>query len=149
MKILLPEGLGSVKDTFIPQVCISKGEDQALRDFCRLDLRGGEIRFHALYHEYTHTRLLHLKFYGGCRWWLDEGDRGRVLRKIRSLERKRKQKSGTIDNTHLYILGIKNKLLPIEVLAECGAFVRRTTTKRRTGPSVFVLCGSRGRWCIT
>jgi tetratricopeptide (TPR) repeat protein len=70
----------------------------------------GENPFHALYHEYTHA-LLHLNF-TGLPLWLDEG-----LAEFYGNSRlgEKESKVGTIDQTHLYILG-QNKLLPIETL---------------------------------
>jgi tetratricopeptide (TPR) repeat protein len=107
MKMLLPEDW-EIKGHVHPAGLYQQGEDKHYV-ILRLDSTG-ENPFHALYHEYTHA-LLHLNF-TGLPLWLDEG-----LAEFygNSQLGETESKIGTIDKTHLYILG-QNKLLPIEVL---------------------------------
>src|SRR6267143_5293730 len=107
MKMLLPEEW-EVKGHVHPACLYQQGEDKHYV-ILRLDSEG-ENPFHALYHEYTHA-LLHLNF-TGLPLWLDEG-----LAEFYGNSRlgEKESKVGTIDQTHLYILG-QNKLLPIETL---------------------------------
>jgi len=107
MKMLLPEDW-EVKGHVHPAGLYQQGEDKHYV-VLRVD-SGGENPFHALYHEYTHA-LLHLNF-TGLPLWLDEG----IAEFYGNSQLGEKEtRIGTIDNTHLYILG-QNKLLPIEVL---------------------------------
>jgi len=107
MKMLLPEDW-EVKGHVHPAGLYQQGEDKHYV-ILRLD-SAGENPFHALYHEYTHA-LLHLNF-TGLPLWLDEG----IAEFYGNSQLGEKEtKVGTIDNSHLYILG-QNKLLPIEVL---------------------------------
>jgi Flp pilus assembly protein TadD len=107
MKMLLPEDW-EVKGHVHPAGLYQQGEDKHYV-ILRVDSAGGNP-FHALYHEYTHA-MLHLNF-TGLPLWLDEG-----IAEFygNSQPGEKETKIGTIDNTHLYILG-QNKLLPIEVL---------------------------------
>src|SRR6202158_5922811 len=107
MKMLLPEDW-EVKGHVHPAGLYQQGEDKHYV-VLRLDSEGTNP-FHALYHEYTHA-LLHLNF-TGLPLWLDEG-----LAEFygNSQLGDREARVGTIDETHLYILG-QNKLLPIETL---------------------------------
>src|SRR6266436_5180673 len=107
MKMLLPEDW-EVKGHVHPAGLYQQGEDKHYV-ILRVDSEG-ENPFHALYHEYTHA-LLHLNF-TGLPLWLDEG-----LAEFygNSQLGEKESRIGTIDNTHLYILG-QNKLLPIETL---------------------------------
>src|SRR6266852_2628458 len=107
MKLLLPEGW-EVKGHVHPAGLYQQGEDRHYV-VLRLDSEG-ENPFHALYHEYTHA-LLHLNF-SALPLWLDEG-----LAEFYGNSRlgEKESRVGTIDRTHLYILG-QNKLLPIEAL---------------------------------
>ena len=107
MKLLLPEEW-EVKGHVHPAGLYQQGEDKHYV-ILRLDSEGTNP-FHALYHEYTHA-LLHLNF-TGLPLWLDEG-----LAEFYGNSRlgEKDSRVGTIDETHLYILG-KNKLLPIETL---------------------------------
>ena len=107
MKLLLPEDW-EVKGHVHPAGLYQQGEDKHYV-ILRLDSSRGNP-YHALYHEYTHA-LLHLNF-TGLPLWLDEG-----LAEFygNSQLGEKESRIGTIDNTHLYILG-QNKLLPIEVL---------------------------------
>jgi Flp pilus assembly protein TadD len=107
MKMLLPEDW-EVKGHVHPAGLYQQGEDKHYV-ILRVD-SSGDNPFHALYHEYTHA-LLHLNF-TGLPLWLDEG-----LAEFygNSVLGEKESKIGTIDKTHLYILG-QNKLLPIEVL---------------------------------
>jgi len=107
MKLLLPEGW-EVKGHVHPAGLYQQGEDRHYV-VLRLDSEG-ENPFHALYHEYTHA-LLHLNF-SALPLWLDEG-----LAEFYGNSRlgEKESRVGTIDQTHLYILG-QNKLLPIETL---------------------------------
>ena len=107
MKMLLPEDW-EVKGHVHPAGWYQQGEDKHYV-ILRLD-SPGDNPFHALYHEYTHA-LLHLNF-TGLPLWLDEG-----LAEFygNSVLGEKESKIGTIDKTHLYILG-QNKLLPIEIL---------------------------------
>jgi tetratricopeptide (TPR) repeat protein len=107
MKMLLPEDW-EVKGHVRPAGLYQQGEDKHYV-ILRLDSEGTNP-FHALYHEYTHA-LLHLNF-TGLPLWLDEG-----LAEFygNSQLGEKESRVGTIDNTHLYILG-QNKLLPIETL---------------------------------
>src|ERR1700730_10775180 len=107
MKMLLPEDW-EVKGHVQPAGLYQQGEDKHYV-ILRLDSEGTNP-FHALYHEYTHA-LLHLNF-TGLPLWLDEG-----LAEFygNSQLGEKESKVGTIDETHLYILG-QNKLLPIETL---------------------------------
>jgi len=107
MKMLLPEDW-EVKGHVHPAGLYQQGEDKHYV-ILRVD-SGGDNPFHALYHEYTHA-LLHLNF-TGLPLWLDEG----IAEFYGNSQLGEKEtKVGTIDNSHLYILG-QNKLLPIEVL---------------------------------
>jgi tetratricopeptide (TPR) repeat protein len=107
MKMLLPEDW-EVKGHVHPAGLYQQGEDKHYV-ILRVD-SGGDNPFHALYHEYTHA-LLHLNF-TGLPLWLDEG----IAEFYGNSQLGEKEtKIGTIDNSHLYILG-QNKLLPIEVL---------------------------------
>jgi Flp pilus assembly protein TadD len=107
MKMLLPEDW-EVKGHVHPDGLYQPGEDKHYV-ILRVD-SGGDNPFHALYHEYTHA-LLHLNF-TGLPLWLDEG----IAEFYGNSQLGEKEtKIGTIDNSHLYILG-QNKLLPIEVL---------------------------------
>src|SRR6266481_42904 len=107
MKMLLPEDW-EVKGHVHPAGLYQQGEDKHYV-ILQLDSAGANP-FHALYHEYTHA-LLHLNF-TGLPLWLDEG-----LAEFygNSQLGEKETKVGTIDNSHLYILG-QNKLLPIEML---------------------------------
>jgi tetratricopeptide (TPR) repeat protein len=107
MKMLLPEEW-EVKGHVHPAGLYQQGEDKHYV-ILRVD-SAGENPYHALYHEYTHA-LLHLNF-TGLPLWLDEG-----LAEFYGNSRlgEKESKVGTIDQTHLYILG-QNKLLPIETL---------------------------------
>jgi tetratricopeptide (TPR) repeat protein len=107
MKMLLPEDW-EVKGHVHPAGLYEQGEDKHYV-ILRLD-SSGDNPFHALYHEYTHA-LLHLNF-TGLPLWLDEG-----LAEFYGNSRlgEKESRVGTIDETHLYILG-QNKLLPIETL---------------------------------
>jgi tetratricopeptide (TPR) repeat protein len=107
MKMLLPEDW-EVKGHVHPAGLYQQGEDKHYV-ILRVDSEGANP-FHALYHEYTHA-LLHLNF-TGLPLWLDEG-----LAEFygNSQLGEKESRIGTIDNTHLYILG-QNKLLPIETL---------------------------------
>ncbi len=107
MKMLLPEDW-EVKGHVHPAGVYQQGEDKHYV-IVRLDSRGANP-FHSLYHEYTHA-LLHLNF-RGLPLWLEEG-----LAEFYGNSRLSEKESriGTIDETHLYILG-QNKLLPIEML---------------------------------
>jgi len=107
MKMLLPEDW-EVKGHVHPAGLYQQGEDKHYV-ILRLDSEGTNP-FHALYHEYTHA-LLHLNF-TGLPLWLDEG-----LAEFygNSQLGDKESRVGTIDETHLYILG-QNKLLPIETL---------------------------------
>ncbi len=107
MKMLLPEDW-EVKGHVHPAGLYQQGEDKHYV-ILRLD-SAGDNPFHALYHEYTHA-LLHLNF-TGLPLWLDEG-----LAEFYGNSRlgEKESRVGTIDETHLYILG-QNKLLPIETL---------------------------------
>jgi tetratricopeptide (TPR) repeat protein len=97
-----------VKGHVHPAGLYQQGEDKHYV-ILRVD-SAGENPFHALYHEYTHA-LLHLNF-TGLPLWLDEG----IAEFYGNSQLGEKEtKIGTIDNTHLYILG-QNKPLPIEVL---------------------------------
>jgi Flp pilus assembly protein TadD len=107
MKMLLPEDW-EVKGHVHPAGLYQQGED---KHYVVLQLdSAGANPFHALYHEYTHA-LLHLNF-SGLPLWLDEG-----LAEFygNSQLGEKESRVGTIDGTHLYILG-QNKLLPIETL---------------------------------
>jgi len=97
-----------VKGHVHPAGLYQQGEDKHYV-ILRVDSEGTNP-FHALYHEYTHA-LLHLNF-TGLPLWLDEG-----LAEFygNSQLGEKESRIGTIDNTHLYILG-QNKLLPIETL---------------------------------
>jgi len=107
MKMLLPEDW-EVKGHVHPAGLYQQGEDKHYV-ILRVD-SGGDNPFHALYHEYTHA-LLHLNF-TELPLWLDEG----IAEFYGNSQLGEKEsKIGTIDNSHLYILG-QNKLLPIEVL---------------------------------
>jgi tetratricopeptide (TPR) repeat protein len=107
MKMLLPEHW-EVKGHVHPAGLYQEGEDKHYV-ILRVDSEGTNP-FHALYHEYTHA-LLHLNF-TGLPLWLDEG-----LAEFygNSQLGEKESRIGTIDNTHLYILG-QNRLLPIETL---------------------------------
>src|SRR5260221_6050181 len=107
MKMLLPEEW-EVKGHVHPAGLYQQGEDKHYV-ILRVDSEGTNP-FHALYHEYPHA-LLHLNF-TGLPLWLDEG-----LAEFygNSQLGEKESRIGTIDNTHLYILG-HNKLLPIETL---------------------------------
>jgi Flp pilus assembly protein TadD len=107
MKMLLPEKW-EVKGHVHPAGLYQPGEDKHYV-VLRLDA-GGENPYHALYHEYTHA-LLHLNF-AALPLWLDEG-----LAEFYGNSRlgEKESRVGTIDQSHLYILG-QNKLLPIETL---------------------------------
>ncbi len=107
MKMLLPEDW-EVKGHVHPAGLYQQGEDKHYV-ILRLD-SGGANPFHALYHEYTHA-LLHLNF-TVLPLWLDEG-----LAEFYGNSRlgEKESRIGTIDQSHLYILG-QNKLLPIETL---------------------------------
>jgi tetratricopeptide (TPR) repeat protein len=107
MKMLLPEDW-EVKGHVHPAGLYQQGEDKHYV-ILRLDSEGTNP-FHALYHEYTHA-LLHLNF-TGLPLWLDEG-----LAEFygNSQLGEKESKVGTIDETHLYILG-QNRLQPIETL---------------------------------
>jgi Flp pilus assembly protein TadD len=107
MKMLLPEDW-EVKGHVHPAGLYQQGEDKHYV-ILQLDSAGANP-FHALYHEYTHA-LLHLNF-TGLPLWLDEG-----LAEFygNSQLGEKESRIGTIDETHLYILG-QNKLLPIETL---------------------------------
>jgi len=107
MKMLLPEDW-EVKGHVHPAGLYQQGEDKHYV-ILRLD-SAGDNPFHALYHEYTHA-LLHLNF-TGLPLWLDEG-----LAEFYGNSRlgEKESRVGTIDESHLYILG-QNKLLPIETL---------------------------------
>ncbi|HEY4816133.1 MAG TPA: DUF1570 domain-containing protein [Candidatus Acidoferrum sp.] len=107
MKLLLPEDW-EVKGHVRPAGLYQQGEDKHYV-ILRVDSEGTNP-FHALYHEYTHA-LLHLNF-TGLPLWLDEG-----LAEFYGNSQLGEKEStvGTIDNTHLYILG-QHKLLPIETL---------------------------------
>jgi len=107
MKMLLPEDW-EMKGHVHPAGLYQQGEDKHYV-VLRID-SAGDNPFHALYHEYTHA-LLHLNF-TGLPLWLDEG----IAEFYGNSQLGEKEtKIGTIDKTHLYILG-QNKLLPIEVL---------------------------------
>jgi tetratricopeptide (TPR) repeat protein len=107
MKMLLPEDW-EVKGHVRPAGLYQQGEDKHYV-ILRLDSEGTNP-FHTLYHEYTHA-LLHLNF-TGLPLWLDEG----LAEFYGNSELGEKEsRVGTIDNTHLYILG-QHKLLPIETL---------------------------------
>src|SRR5260221_6421015 len=107
MKMLLPEDW-EVKGHVHPAGLYQQGEDKHYV-ILRVDSEGANP-FHALYHEYTHA-LLHLTC-TGLPLWLDE-----ALAEFygNSQLGEKESRIGTIDNTHLYILG-QNKLLPIETL---------------------------------
>jgi tetratricopeptide (TPR) repeat protein len=107
MKMLLPEDW-EVKGHVHPAGLYQQGEDKHYV-ILRLD-SAGDNPFHALYHEYTHA-LMHLNF-TGLPLWLDEG-----LAEFYGNSRlgEKESRTGTIDETHLYILQ-QNKLLPIETL---------------------------------
>ena len=107
MKMLLPEEW-EVKGHVHPAGLYQQGEDKHYV-ILRLDSEG-DNPFHALYHEYTHA-LLHLNF-AALPLWLDEG-----LAEFYGNSRlgEKESRVGTIDQSHLYILG-QNKLLPIETL---------------------------------
>jgi tetratricopeptide (TPR) repeat protein len=107
MKMLLPEEW-EVKGHVHPAGLYQQGEDKHYV-VLRLDSEG-DNPFHALYHEYTHA-LLHLNF-TALPLWLDEG-----LAEFYGNSRlgEKESRVGTIDQSHLYILG-QNKLLPIETL---------------------------------
>jgi Flp pilus assembly protein TadD len=107
MKMLLPENW-EVKGHVHPAGLYQQGEDKHYV-VLRLDSTG-KNPFHALYHEYTHA-LMHLNF-SGLPLWLDEG-----IAEFYGNSRlgEKESRIGTIDETHLYILG-QNKLLPIETL---------------------------------
>lgn len=107
MKMLLPEEW-EVKGHVHPGGLYQQGEDKHYV-VLRLDSEG-ENPYHPLYHEYTHV-LLHLNF-ATLPLWLDEG-----LAEFYGNSRlgDKESKVGTIDQSHLYILG-QNKLLPIETL---------------------------------
>lgn len=107
MKMLLPEEW-QVKGHVHPGGLYQQGEDKHYV-VLRLD-SGGENPYHPLYHEYTHV-LLHLNF-ATLPLWLDEG-----LAEFYGNSRlgDRESKVGTIDQSHLYILG-QSTLLPIETL---------------------------------
>jgi len=107
MKMLLPEDW-EVKGHVHPAGLYQQGED---KHYVILQLdSAGTNPFHSLYHEYTHA-MMHLNF-TGLPLWLDEG-----LAEFYGNSRLSEKESrvGTIDETHLYILG-QNKLLPIETL---------------------------------
>src|SRR6266436_5520188 len=107
MKMLLPEDW-EVKGHVHPAGLYQQGEDKHYV-ILQLDSAGANP-FHSLYHEYTHA-LMHLNF-TGLPLWLDEG-----LAEFYGNSRlgEKESRIGTIDETHLYILG-QNKLLPIEML---------------------------------
>jgi len=107
MKMLLPEEW-EVKGHVHPAGLYQQGEDKHYV-VLRLDSEG-ENPYHTLYHEYTHA-LLHLNF-AALPLWLDEG-----LAEFYGNSRlgEKESRVGTIDQSHLYILG-QNKLLPIETL---------------------------------
>src|ERR1700730_14781343 len=107
MKMLLPEDW-EVKGHVHPAGLYQQGEDKHYV-ILRLDSEGANP-FHALYHEYTHA-LMHLNF-TVLPLWLDEG-----LAEFYGNSRlgEKESRVGTIDESHLYILG-QNKLLPIETL---------------------------------
>jgi tetratricopeptide (TPR) repeat protein len=107
MKMLLPEEW-EVKGHVHPAGLYQPGEDKHYV-VLRLDSEG-DAPFHALYHEYTHA-LLHLNF-AALPLWLDEG-----LAEFYGNSRlgEKESRVGTIDRSHLYILG-QNNLLPIETL---------------------------------
>jgi Flp pilus assembly protein TadD len=107
MKMLLPEEW-EVKAHVHPGGLYQQGEDKHYV-ILRLD-SPGDNPYHPLYHEYTHV-LLHLNF-AALPLWLDEG-----LAEFYGNSRlgERESKVGTIDQSHLYVLG-QNKLLPIETL---------------------------------
>ncbi|MCU1241064.1 MAG: hypothetical protein JWO71_1790 [Candidatus Acidoferrum typicum] len=107
MKMLLPEAW-EVKGHVRPAGLYQQGEDKHYV-IVRLDSEGANP-FHSLYHEYTHA-LMHLNF-TGLPLWLDEG-----LAEFYGNSRlgEKESHTGTIDETHLYILQ-QNKLLPIETL---------------------------------
>jgi Flp pilus assembly protein TadD len=107
MKMLLPEDW-EVKGHVHPAGLYQQGEDKHYV-VLRLDSTG-KNPFHALYHEYTHA-LMHLNF-SGLPLWLDEG-----IAEFYGNSRlgEKESRIGTIDETHLYILG-RNNLLPIETL---------------------------------
>jgi tetratricopeptide (TPR) repeat protein len=97
-----------VKGHVHPAGLYQQGED---KHYVLLQLdSAGNNPFHALYHEYTHA-LLHLNFIG-LPLWLDEG-----LAEFYGNSRlgEKESRVGTIDESHLYILG-QNRLLPIETL---------------------------------
>jgi tetratricopeptide (TPR) repeat protein len=107
MKMLLPEDW-EVKGHVHPAGLYQQGDD---KHYVILQLDSGRKNpFHALYHEYTHA-LMHLNF-TGLPLWLDEG-----IAEFygNSQLGETESRIGTIDETHLYILG-QNKLLPIETL---------------------------------
>jgi Flp pilus assembly protein TadD len=107
MKMLLPDEW-EVKGHVHPAGLYQQGEDKHYV-VLRLDSEG-ENPYHPLYHEYTHA-LLHLNF-AALPLWLDEG-----LAEFYGNSRlgEKESRVGTIDKSHLYILG-QNKLLPIETL---------------------------------
>ena len=107
MKMLLPEEW-EVKGHVHPAGLYQQGEDKHYV-VLRLDSEG-ENPYHPLYHEYTHA-LLHLNF-AALPLWLDEG-----LAEFYGNSRlgDKESRVGTIDQSHLYILG-QNKLLPLETL---------------------------------
>jgi tetratricopeptide (TPR) repeat protein len=107
MKQLLPEEW-EVKGHIHHAGIYQPGED---KDYVILRLDGeGNNPYHTLYHEYTHA-LLRLNF-SGLPLWLDEG-----LAEFfgNSTLGEKESKTGTIDESHLYILS-RSKLLPIEML---------------------------------
>ena len=107
MKMLLPEDW-EVKGHVHPAGLYQPGEDKHYM-VLQLD-SAGKNPFHALYHEYTHA-LMHLNF-TGLPLWLDEG----IAEFYGNSQLGEKEsRIGTIDQTHLRILG-ENKLLPIETL---------------------------------
>ena len=107
MKMLLPDEW-EVKGHVHPAGLYQQGEDKHYV-VLRLDSEG-ENPYHSLYHEYTHA-LLHLNF-ATLPLWLDEG-----LAEFYGNSRlgDKESKVGTIDQSHLYILG-QHKPLPIEML---------------------------------
>ena len=107
MKLLLPDEW-ELKGHVHPGGLYQQGEDKHYV-VLRLDSEG-ENPYHPLYHEYTHV-LLHLNF-ATLPLWLDEG-----LAEFYGNSRlgDKESKVGTIDQSHIYILG-QNTLLPVETL---------------------------------
>jgi tetratricopeptide (TPR) repeat protein len=109
MKTLAPEEWGDEQHIRPSGLFHSDGEKDYV--VLRLDAQG-TTAYHTVYHEYTHA-LLHLNF-SQLPVWLSEG----VAEFFgNSTIGPQEARTGTVDKTHLYVLG-KSAWLPIETLLD-------------------------------